>query len=128
MGGAGGGGEGPRWLWAAVKPAGRALEKLLRSYDCDASRLLDCCRQTVVLEGAADLLACVDALRADPELELMRLRNGLDPDRDSSRSGGFRCGTHSFRPPPRRPGLVPASGEPRHPCLPRAGVLRRVSC
>ena len=34
-----------KWLWAGIKPAARALEKLLRSYDCDASRLLDCCRQ-----------------------------------------------------------------------------------
>jgi hypothetical protein len=33
------------WRGAGTKPAERALEKLLRSYDCDVSRLLDCCRQ-----------------------------------------------------------------------------------
>ena len=33
------------WRWATRKPPERALEKLLRSYDCDPSRLLDCCRQ-----------------------------------------------------------------------------------
>ena len=38
-------GAAHKWLWAGVKPAERALEKLLRSYDCDPSRLLDCCRQ-----------------------------------------------------------------------------------
>ena len=33
-----------RVQWASVKDGYRALEKLLRSYDCDESLLLDCCR------------------------------------------------------------------------------------
>jgi hypothetical protein len=34
-----------RVKWARVKTARRAVEKVYRSYDCDVSRLLDCCRQ-----------------------------------------------------------------------------------
>ena len=34
-----------RVQWARVKSARRAIEKLYRSYGCDVSRLLDCCRQ-----------------------------------------------------------------------------------
>ena len=31
-------------VWAGLKPPARAVEKLMRCYDCDPSRLLDCCR------------------------------------------------------------------------------------
>ena len=34
--------------WAAVKSPDRALEKVFRVYNLDASRLLDCCRQVGV--------------------------------------------------------------------------------
>ncbi len=34
-----------RVKWGSVKSMRRATEKLYRSYDCDVSRLLDCCRQ-----------------------------------------------------------------------------------
>jgi hypothetical protein len=37
--------EGARVAWAEVKPAERALEKLLRTYGCEVARLLDLCRQ-----------------------------------------------------------------------------------
>ena len=37
--------EDAKVRWARPKSAERALEKLYRSYDCDVSRLLDCCRQ-----------------------------------------------------------------------------------
>jgi hypothetical protein len=34
----------PRENWKGLKPSGRAVEKLVRSYGGDPSRLLDCCR------------------------------------------------------------------------------------
>jgi hypothetical protein len=48
-------------------------------------------RQRVVFERAADLLACVEAVAADPEIELARARSTLVPGLDARRSGGFRC-------------------------------------
>ena len=85
-------GSSVRWSWAVVKPAERAVEKLLRSYDCDTSRLLDCCRQTIVFDSVVDLLACVEAVREDPEMEVVQFKNRLDDRIDSRRFGGFRYG------------------------------------
>jgi hypothetical protein len=78
------------WLWAGAKPAERALEKLLRSYDCDVSRLLDCCRQRIVFGSISDLTTCLNSIRMDKEIEVVRLKNMLDEKFVSWRTGGFR--------------------------------------
>ena len=78
------------WVWAATKPAERALEKLLRSYNCDVSKLLDCCRQTIAYESASDLLKCLSIVKLDRDIEIVRIKNMLDVKFDSWRTGGFR--------------------------------------
>ena len=78
------------WAWAAVKPSERALEKLLRSYDCDVSRLLDCCRQTIAFDTVSDLQRCLLMITTDSELEVVQIKNMLDKKNNSWKTGGFR--------------------------------------
>jgi hypothetical protein len=87
------------WIWANVKPADRALEKLLRSYDCDVSQLLDCCRQTVYFDSLRDLFAGLIIVMADSEVEIVGLKNRLDDNFDSWKSGGFRFDFNISLPP-----------------------------
>ena len=74
-----------------LKPTERALEKLLRSYNGDVSRLLDCCRQRLVCETLKDLLYCLECVLADDEIVLLRIKNMLDVRFDTTASAGFRC-------------------------------------
>ena len=83
--------------WAPLKDPQRALEKLLRCYGGDASRLLDCCRQRIVFARLEDVRAGLQALLADPEIHIVRVRNRLTRsarnggEPDLRWSGGFRC-------------------------------------
>jgi hypothetical protein len=56
----------------------------------DPSRLTDICRQTVVFNDVAALLACLRAIRADPEARVLRVKNRLDPAYDARPSAGYR--------------------------------------
>ena len=79
-----------RWLWASVKSSERCIEKLLRSYDGDVSRLLDCCRQRIAFESPSALLSALKAIRSDNEIKIMRIKNMMDIRFDSWRTGGYR--------------------------------------
>ena len=77
-----------------VKAEARALQKVFRSYGGDWRRLGDLCRTSLVFETMAQLEACLRAIGADPELEVlhagdakMRLRPGFDA---AAHSGGYR--------------------------------------
>ena len=77
-----------------VKTEGRALQKVFRSYRGDWGRLCDLCRASLVFETVADLCACLLAIGADAELEVvhagddkMRFREDFDAAR---KSGGYR--------------------------------------
>ena len=48
-------------------------------------------RQRIVLSRVEDVLQCLEAAADDPDLEIVRLKNRLDPAFDSRASGGFRC-------------------------------------
>jgi hypothetical protein len=76
--------------WGRVKSRKRAIEKLYRSYNCDVSRLLDCCRKSIVFDGINDLLTCMKAITTDPECKVVRAKNRLRPDYDSSVTAGYR--------------------------------------
>ena len=81
--------------WAPLKSPQRALEKLLRCYGGDVSRLLDCCRQRILFDRIADIRAGLALLLADPEIRVVRLKNLLGADHGSDAvtklTGGFRC-------------------------------------
>jgi hypothetical protein len=76
--------------WAAPKTPDRALEKLVRCYCNDASLVLDCCRQALVFEELGDLVQCLSSIMNDEEVEVVRIKNRLDPDLDSSFCAGYR--------------------------------------
>ena len=56
----------------------------------DVSRLVDLCRQSIVFESVGDVTACLAAIRADPEVVVLRVKNRLDPGYDSAASAGYR--------------------------------------
>ena len=83
--------------WALARPVGasqvsggRTLEKLLRSLHSDPSRLLDCCRQRIVFSEPKHLLECLEAVRGDRDVRVLRAENRLDEGFDSSVTAGYR--------------------------------------
>ena len=76
--------------WGKLKGIPRSIEKLLRSYDADPSKLLDVCRQTIVYDSVKDLCDGLKAIRDDPEVFVVRCKNRLDPDCNSAYSAGYR--------------------------------------
>ncbi len=61
--------------------------------------------QRIVFARAADLVACVAAAAADPELDLVRVKNSLDPAHDARPAAGFRSLPAIARSLPRTPSL-----------------------
>jgi len=76
--------------WARLKTVGRAIEKLMRSYREDVSRLLDVCRQSIMFESVKDIHDCLQTIMEDPEVEIVRIKNRLDPNYNSFESAGYR--------------------------------------
>jgi hypothetical protein len=52
--------------------------------------LVDLCRQSIVFDSAGDLAACLAAIYWDAGVEVLRIKNRLDPEYDSARSAGYR--------------------------------------
>mmetsp|Transcript_11590 Transcript_11590/g.24890 ORF Transcript_11590/g.24890 Transcript_11590/m.24890 type:complete len:200 (-) Transcript_11590:25-624(-) len=76
--------------WCKVKSIMRSVEKVVRSYSQDVSRLLDLCRQAIVFDSAADICACIKAVREDSDALVVRVTNKLDPAFDAVSYGGYR--------------------------------------
>ena len=78
----------------SARPEPRALQKVHRSYSGDWARLADLCRTSLVFASIPQMEACLRAIGADTELEVvragddkMRLREGFDA---AALSGGYR--------------------------------------
>ena len=79
------------WRWSErLKPIDRALDKLMQSYGGDVSRLLDCCRSRIAFSSIGEMFNCLEAIAADKEIKIVRLKNMLDQDYDTSQTAGFR--------------------------------------
>uniref|UniRef100_A0A7S0W7E2 Uncharacterized protein n=1 Tax=Hemiselmis tepida TaxID=464990 RepID=A0A7S0W7E2_9CRYP len=76
--------------WPKIKTPERAIEKLMRSYGGDVSRLVDVSRQTIVFESLDDLASCFIAICRDSEVDIVRVKNRLDTGYRSSASAGYR--------------------------------------
>ena len=81
-----------RVRWTGRKRVGRALEKLQRAYGGDPSRLGDICRECIVLDGLEGVVRCLEAIKADPEARVVRVKNRLGPSGDEPLLGGYRYG------------------------------------
>ncbi len=56
----------------------------------DASRLVDLCRQNIIFDDIADISACLCSISADPDVQIVRVKNRLDPAYKSAVSAGYR--------------------------------------
>jgi len=76
--------------WGGIKKPLRAVEKACRSYNGDCSRLLDLCRQNCCFKTVRDLCSCLEAIRDDVEVRVLRLKNRMDLDYNGASSAGYR--------------------------------------
>jgi len=76
--------------WGNVKNPERAIEKTLKSYGNDVSYLMDLCRQAVIFESVHDIVRCLKEIAKDPSVVVVRIKNRLDRNYDSSISAGYR--------------------------------------
>jgi hypothetical protein len=82
-----------------VKPRARALHKAIMCYDADPSRILDCCRAAIRFDRVSEIMAVLEAMSRDEELEIVRVKNGYSESFDSERNGGFRSWPHATTRP-----------------------------
>mmetsp|Transcript_5051 Transcript_5051/g.11825 ORF Transcript_5051/g.11825 Transcript_5051/m.11825 type:complete len:120 (+) Transcript_5051:44-403(+) len=66
------------------------MEKLVRSYHKDVSKLTDICRNAMVFLEVDHLLLGLEAILSDPEIVLGRVKNRLAFDYDPALSAGYR--------------------------------------
>ncbi len=76
--------------WAQLKNPQCCVEKLYRSYNGDASRLVDLCRQTIVFDEVDDLVQCLEAVMADTDVCVERVKNRMDVKHDVRTTAGYR--------------------------------------
>lgn len=77
--------------YTPVKKPGRAIEKALRSYGGDVSRLMDICRESICFDSLRHLSLCLQIISHDKDVIIERVKNRLDPDHDPEATGGYRC-------------------------------------
>lgn len=65
--------------WPALKTHERSLEKLLRVYSDDASRLVDIARYQIVFEDMSDLTLCLGQIAIDSNVRIERIKNRMQP-------------------------------------------------
>eukprot|EP00960_Hanusia_phi_P043227 755942-Hanusia_phi.AAC.5 len=63
--------------WADIKSETRAIEKAVRCYGGDVSRLLDICRQTLVFDDIASVCKCLDIIKNDHDTEIIRIKDKM---------------------------------------------------
>jgi hypothetical protein len=59
-------------------------------YGQDNSHLVDICRQIIVFDDLSGLLECLRIIRLDSEARVLRVKNRLDINYNSSKSAGYR--------------------------------------
>ena len=84
---------GCRYGASPVKAEVRALQKVYRSYKGEWRCLNDLVRCSLVFDDAAEMVAALKAVHADPELEVVRTSGAkfrLRPTFDAEATGGYR--------------------------------------
>lgn len=76
--------------WAGLKHVNRAVYNLAIFYDGNLSKLTDIVRQRMVFRSLADVHACLTCIAQDPELQIVSIQNGFDPNYDASPTAGYR--------------------------------------
>jgi len=55
----------------------RAIEKIVRSYKSNISLVCDVVRQVVVFDSMPDMVSMLRAMKADPHVKIMRIKNRM---------------------------------------------------
>jgi len=76
--------------WAPLKHVHRAVVKACVLYNSDMSRLCDILRQRIVFASVQEIYECLEVLAEDPDLEIVKIRNLLDPQLDAWANNGYR--------------------------------------
>jgi len=79
-----------RIKWPPLKTHERSLEKLLRVYMDDVSRLVDITRYQIVFEDLSDLTMCLGQIAIDPHVRIERIKNRMHPSYKSRLTAGYR--------------------------------------
>ncbi len=56
----------------------------------DVSKLVDICRQSIVFDSVGGIVACLSSILQDKDVEVLRIKNKLDPAYNSAQSAGYR--------------------------------------
>jgi hypothetical protein len=56
----------------------------------DVSKLVDICRQSIVFESVDGIIKCLALITQDKDVEILRIKNKLDPAYNSAQSAGYR--------------------------------------
>ncbi len=54
------------------------------------SSLADVCRQSIIFDSVAGMVACLELILLDNNVEVFRIKNKMDPAYNSARSVGYR--------------------------------------
>jgi hypothetical protein len=73
-----------------LKRVDRVIEKVVRSYKGDVSRICDIVRQCIAFDAVHDISRAIQAIDADPEIQVVRIKNRMSPVYDARRSCGYR--------------------------------------
>ena len=73
-----------------LKRVDRVIEKVVRSYEGDVSRVSDIVRQCIVFDTVHDICEAIRALGADSEIQVVRIKNRMSPSYDARLSCGYR--------------------------------------
>ena len=73
-----------------LKSVDRSIEKISRSYQGDVAPLVDVCRACMVLQDIEHINKVIRLIADDPQLQIVRVKNRLSRNYDSSGSAGYR--------------------------------------
>lgn len=82
---------------SSLKKVHRMMEKTLRCYRGDASRLTDVCRGVLGFDSLEALADCLATIIADPLIKVEGIKNRMDPSYNVSETQGYRDVNVTFR-------------------------------
>jgi len=74
----------------SLKSEKRAVQKVIRAYGNDPSRLVDISRSSIIFDSLEDLVQCIAEVQKDRETRVVKVKNRLSNSYDSAASGGYR--------------------------------------
>jgi len=56
---------------------GRAIEKAIRAYGANVSKLLDICRESIIFDSLSQLISCLQIIRLDRDVLIERIKYSI---------------------------------------------------